>query len=110
MKCNMAALAMSVVCSVFSVFLLNSVTLAIVSILVSLMFRGILSEIILSRHISIDVRHDILLEIFMTSAFIICNWFFGFIGMLVYAGFYALYLILKRRDILKAKEFIKEMG
>lgn len=110
MKCNMAALAMSVVCSVFSVFLLNSVTLAIVSILVSLMFRGILSEIILSRHISIYVRHDILLEIFMTSAFIICNWFFGFIGMLVYAGFYALYLILKRRDILKAKEFIKEMG
>ena len=110
MKCNMAALAVSVICSIISVFILDNVTIAIISILISLVFRGVLSEIILSRYIDIDIRKDIVLELVMTVAFIICNWFFGFAGMLTYAGCYALYLFVKRGDLKKTFVFLKLVG
>ena len=49
MKCNIAALALSIVCTLVSTLLLYSLTAAIISILVILIFRCILSEIILSK-------------------------------------------------------------
>lgn len=109
MKCNMAALMVSITSSIVSVFVLDSVTMAIISILISLVFRGILSEIILSHYISIDVCKDILLELVLTIAFIICNWFFGFAGMLAYIGCYVVYLIIKKKDIKQTYKFIKSM-
>lgn len=109
MKCNMAALALSVVLTLVSTLLLNSVTAAIISILIVLIFRCILSEIILSTKLPIKVIKDIFIEIVMTVAFIVCNWFFGFAGMMMYAVCYAMYLIIKRKDILESLNFIKSM-
>ena len=109
MKCNMAALALSVICTLVSTMLLNSVTAAIISILVVLIFRCILSEVILSTKISVDVTKDIIIELLMTAAFIICNWYFGFAGMIIYAFCYVIYLLVKRQDINKAFDFIKSM-
>lgn len=109
MKCNMAALALSVVLTLISTLLLNSVTAAIISILIVLIFRCILSEIILSTKLPIKVIKDIFIEILMTVAFIVCNWFFGFAGMMMYAVCYVLYLIIKRKDILESLNFIKSM-
>lgn len=109
MKCNMAALALSVVLTLVSTLLLNSVTAAIISILIVLVFRCILSEIILSTKLPIKVIKDIFIELVMTIAFIICNWYFGFIGMLMYAVCYVIYLIIKRKDILESLNFIKSM-
>ena len=109
MKCNMAALALSVVLTLVSTLLLNSVTAAIISILIVLIFRCILSEIILSTKLPIKVIKDIFIEIVMTVAFIVCNWFFGFAGMMMYAVCYVMYLIIKRKDILESLNFIKSM-
>ncbi len=109
MKCNMAALALSAVCTVISTLVLNSVTAAILSILIVLIFRCILSELLLAKHIAIDVKKDIVIELIMTVAFIVCNWFFGFVGMLMYAVCYVMYLIIKRKDILESLNFIKSM-
>ena len=109
MRCNMSALALSVVCTFLSTVLLNSVTAAILSILFVLIFRGIVSEMLLARHISIEVRKDILIELFMTIVFIVCNWYFGVVGMFVYAGCYVLYLFMKKSDIQETISFIKSM-
>lgn len=109
MKCNMAALALSVVCTIVSTLVLNSVTAAILSILLVLIFRCVLSELLLAKHIDIDVKKDILIELAMTVAFIVCNWFFGFVGMLAYAGCYVLYLLLKRGDLKETLTFVKSM-
>ena len=109
MKCNMAALALSVVLSLVSTLLLNSVTAAILSILIVLIFRCIISELLLSKHIAIDVKKDIVIELIMTVAFIICNWFFGLVGMFMYAVCYIAYLFIKRKDILESINFIKSM-
>lgn len=109
MKCNMAALAFSVVCTVVSTLVLNSVTAAIFSILLTLIFRCVVSELLLARHIDIGVKKDIVIELAMTAAFIVCNWFFGFAGMLVYAGCYAAYLFIKRGDLKETLAFVKSM-
>ena len=45
----------------------------------------------------------------MTLAFIVCNWYFGLLGMFMYAGCYVMYLIIKRKDILESLSFIKSM-
>ena len=109
MKCNMAALILSIICTVVSTFVLNSVTAAILSILIALIFRCILSELLLSKHIDIDVKLDIVIELVMTAAFIICNWYFGLAGMIMYAVCYLVYLVIKRKDILESLNFIKSM-
>lgn len=109
MKCNMAALVLSVICTLLSTLVFNSVTAAILSILFVLVFRCVVSELLLARHIDIEVKKDIYIELAMTCAFIVCNWFFGFAGMLAYAGFYGLYLLLKRNDIREMLTFIKSM-
>lgn len=109
MKCNMAALALSGIFTLLSTLVLNSVTAAILSILIVLVFRCILSELLLSRRIAIEVKKDIVIELAMTVAFIVCNWFFGFAGMVMYAGCYALYLLIKKNDIMETVSFIKSM-
>ncbi len=109
MKCNMAALALSVVCTLVSTLLLNSVTAAIISILVVLIFRCILSEVVLSTKISVNVIKDIFIELAMTVAFILCNWYLGFWGMIIYAICYVIYLLIKKQDILGAWNFVKSM-
>ena len=109
MKCNMAALALSGVFTLLSTLVLNSVMAAILSILVVLIFRCIISELLLSKHIDIEVKKDIVIELCMTLAFIVCNWYFGFVGMLIYAGCYTLYLFTKKSDIGETVSFVKSM-
>lgn len=109
MMCNVATLALSVVCALVSILVLDSVIAALFSILIAILFRSVISETLLTRYIHICVAKDIFIEIMMAAAFIICNWFFGFAGMVVYAGCYAVYLFLKRQDITNALNFIKSM-
>lgn len=109
MKCNLTALTLSVVLTLISTLVLNSVTAAIISILIVLIFRCILSEVILSTKLPIKVVKDIIIELVMTAAFIICNWYFGLAGMIMYAICYLVYLVIKRKDILESLNFIKSM-
>ena len=109
MKCNMAALGLSVVLTLVSTLVLNSVTAAIISILIVLIFRCVLSEIILSAKMPIKVIKDIVIELIMTVAFIICNWFFGVWGMIAYFICYLIYISLKRNDIKETLTFIRSM-
>ena len=109
MKCNMASLALSVVCTLISTVVLNSVTMAILSILFVLIFRCVICELFLSKRIPIHVTKDIIIEILMTIAFIISNWFFGFLGMLAYILMYLGYLYIKKVDIKEAINFVRSM-
>ncbi len=109
MICNIAALAVSVVCAVLSIAVFESVTLSIISILIALMFRGIVSELVLSRHIDVSVKKDIVIEFILSIVFIICNWYLGFVGMGIYALCYAIYILLKKNDLKQAFNYIINM-
>lgn len=109
MRCNIAALIASVVCTAVSTLILNNITAAVLTILIVQIFRCILSEIVLSHHLPIHIKKDIFIEMLMTIAFIICNWYFGLVGMLIYAACYVIYIIIKRKDITESINFIKSM-
>ncbi len=109
MKCNIAALVLSVILTGVSIYVFDSVTAAILSILIVLVFRCVLCEIVLSTKLPIKVVKDIIVEFVMTLAFIICNWYFGLAGMFMYAICYAMYLIIKRKDIFESLNFVKSM-
>lgn len=109
MKCNLIALALSVMLTGISIYFFNSVISAILSILIVLVFRCALCEIVLSSKFPIKVIKNIIIELLMTIAFIICNWYFNLLGMFIYAICYTIYLIIERKGLLESLNFIKSM-
>lgn len=109
MKCNIAAVVFSVIAISLSAFVFDNLTLAVISILAAVAFRGILAENVLSKYINIQVKSDIVLELLMTISFIVCNWFFGYIGMIAFAAIYIVYLFIKRNDLKFTLRFINSL-
>lgn len=97
---NVAGVLVAVLTTALSVFVLQNLTLAMVTIVLNQMFRCILGEFMLSKSINVPVVRDNILEVFLTILFICVNWFIGgWTGVLLYFGAYAIYLIFKRKDI-----------
>ena len=100
-------LLINVVCvslSFLSAFLiskmLHQLNYMILLILVIVMFRYIVSEIILKRQIKIDIYKDMLLEILLTFIFIFTAWTIsGINGLILYLITYLIYLSFKYKDL-----------
>ncbi len=98
---NILTFVLSLIISYTACFAVHSLDLAVFSIIVVLAFRSIIAEIILSRIISVSVKKDIILEIMLVTIFIYLSKYTGGIkSTVIYALFYAFYLLLKRNDIL----------
>lgn len=97
---NAIFLALSAVLTGVSVFMLNNLTLAILSIVFLLGFRCILGEIVLTKTMNISIYKDIILETALTLIFICSSWFIQNIFCLViYICFYLIYVFIKRKEI-----------
>lgn len=97
---NAISLALSAVLTGVSVFMLNNLTLAILSIVFLLGFRCILGEIVLTKTMNISIYEDIILETVLTLIFICSSWFIQNIFCLViYICFYLIYVFIKRKEI-----------
>lgn len=97
---NLISVAVAMVTTAVSVFLLESLTLAMMSIVLNQMFRCILGEWMLAKRNGLSVLKDNLCEIAMTVLFIGVSWFIGaWTGELIYLAGYVVYLIVKRKDI-----------
>ncbi|MGM9535028.1 MAG: lipopolysaccharide biosynthesis protein [Intestinibacter sp.] len=97
---NAISLALSAVLTVVSVFMLNNLTLAILSIVFLLGFRCILGEIVLTKTMNILIYKDIILETALTLIFICSSWFINNIFCLaIYICFYLIYVFIKRKEI-----------
>lgn len=101
MKINILSCIISSILTYISVFWANSINLAILSILISVMVRSILSEIVLSKCIKIKVYKNMVLEIGMTVMFIICNSYLKGYGTFVFICAYILMLFIEKKDIKK---------
>ncbi len=100
MKVNLIALLVAATATVISVFLLNDLTLSVLSILLSQAFRTIYAELILSKHIRIHVVRDIVYESAITVVFVLANWLIGgWLGMGIYFIVLLLYILLKYNGI-----------
>ena len=105
---NLVSIVLSVIFTFFTVYVLHSVELAVLSMLISLMVRCILGELYLEKKMGISLLKSICFEATLVAAFVICNWYLGVIGMLVYMAAYAVYVVDSQRQIKQMIQCIRK--
>lgn len=100
--CNAAAVLTSVIISLIFVYGFQNLELTVFGIVVSLAFRCIAEEWILSKYLEIYIWKDTFLEIMMSLIFITSSWKVdGMEGSLLYGAAFLLYCWIKRKDLLE---------
>jgi O-antigen/teichoic acid export membrane protein len=107
---NVITVSMSALFTLVTTVLFRNLDFAIVSIVLLLALRSVISEMILSKTINISVLKDISIELGMTSIFIFTAWKLdSFITVLIYGLFYGAYLFVKRTDIKNSAQNLKKL-
>lgn len=97
---NTISLILSLILTILSVFILNNLTWAILSIVFLLGFRCVIGELVLTKIMNILIYKDIILETVLTAIFIISSWFINnMFCSIMYTCFYLIYVFIKRKDI-----------
>lgn len=108
LKVNCVGVVVAVLTMAISVFVLNNLTFAMVSIVINQMFRCIYAELVLSKKIEISVRKDVVLEAILTMAFILSNWYVGGLsGVGIYFVIYVVYCIVEKKKIITMCRFLR---
>ena len=110
---NTISLILSLILTISSVFILNNLTLAILSIVFLLGFRCVIGELVLTKIMNILIYKDIILETVLTAIFIISSWFINnMFCSIIYTFFYLIYVFIKRKDIKRTillfKKFLRK--
>lgn len=99
----------SMLVTLITTLLLNSLELTVVSIVVLLALRSVIAELILSKKLDVSVKKDIVLEFLLTIVFISSSWYLPiWPAVIVYLLAYTLYLYLKRKDIKMYIEYFRK--
>ncbi|MFK3960820.1 hypothetical protein [Pseudalkalibacillus hwajinpoensis] len=105
---NLISLSLSVLLTVVSIEIWQSLNLTVLSIVILLAFRCIFAEKLLSNILQVSVNKDTILELGMTTIFILVGWFIEpALGISLYFVAYLFYLILKKNDILLSFKNLK---
>ena len=101
LRINLFSMIISLVMTYIATQVLKNLDVAILSIVILMVIRLALAENYLAKELNIKVKKDIILEMLLTTVFIITGWFMNsWMTMLVYAISYFIYLIIKRKDIM----------
>ena len=110
LKVNCSGVVVAVLTTTISVFILNNLTLAMVSIVINQMFRCICAELVLSKKLEISVRKDVALEAILAVVFILCNWYIGsWYGLGIYFAIYVVYCIVEKKKIVDIYQFLRRL-
>jgi hypothetical protein len=91
---------LSVMSTLLTTVILKNLNLAIVSIVVFSAFRCTFAEISLAKILDIKIYKDIALELSVALIFVLSGWFINsWLSLVIYAFAYALYLFMKKKDI-----------
>lgn len=105
---NLGTFIFSAILSLFSGYILHSIYAIIVSMVVSIALRNVVTEIYLSQLLQVKVFKNILTESSLALIFVLCTWFLGSLqSFMIYSVAYAVYLILIRNDISGLIQFAK---
>lgn len=107
---NLGTVGLSVVSTIFTVYILHDLTLTIVSIVILLAIRCVIAESLLAKALKVSISKDIIAEIILTAVFMGASWYIsGIMSVLIYLIAYVVYLFIKRKDIVVAVETIKTL-
>lgn len=110
LRVNIVTVFISLISTLILTFYFKNLILTMLSIVFLLALRSILTELILSRIMDIDVKNDIILEGVLSITFISTGWFIdSWTGILLYLVVYLIYLVIKKKDISKTYKLLKKM-
>ena len=100
LKVNLIGVFVAILTTIVSVFIMRSLTLAMLCIVINQVFRCVYAEFVLSKEMNVHIAKDSILEIVLSILFIVTNWFIGgWVGVGLYAISYIIYLSLKQSSI-----------
>ncbi|WP_409252135.1 oligosaccharide flippase family protein [Bacillus sp. SCS-153A] len=107
---NVVSVLLSIMLTTLMTLVFKNLLLTIMSIVVLLAFRSALAEVFISRILKISVYKDIFLEMLMSTLFILISWFINsWIGVVFYLFVYGVYLLVKRREIIRTFNNVKHL-
>lgn len=105
---NIISLITSVILSYISVFVYESIDIAVLSILVVIILRSNVSEYIVSKSIKVSHFFQNLVELFLTVSFVAFNMFLDpGISFIAYLSIYLIYFFFMKNKIIESIHFFK---
>lgn len=102
LQVNLISLSTSIILTFIAIRIFHDLNFAVISILVVLAFKAILAEIVLSNTIDINIKRNIILELLMTSLFLLLSWFLdSWLSTLLYLLIYIIFIFIMLDDIKK---------
>ncbi|MCI9173720.1 MAG: hypothetical protein HFH49_02075 [Lachnospiraceae bacterium] len=105
---NGTSILLSLGFTIVTVFVLNSIEMAVLSMLISLMTRCILGELYLGQRLKMQMWQQVWREGLLAALFIFCNWSLGWIGTVFYAAGFAVYCMMMRQKLRIICQFLHE--
>ena len=107
---NVATVGISLIFTFVTIGLLKNLDLAVVSIVLLMWIKCLLSEFMLRSMVGRISIRDVLSEIVLTATFIVSSWYIAdYRASLVYATVYVVYLFLNRKQISIKLHSLKEI-
>ena len=97
---NISVVIVSMISTNFTVYIMHSLEMAVVSIVILMALQCAIAELYLSKYLGIDVIVDMVLEWILVTIFILASWFIdSWISMAIYFAAFIIYCVIKRDKI-----------
>lgn len=97
---NISVVIVSMISTYFTVYIMHSLEMAVVSIVILMALQCAIAELYLSKYLGIDVIVDMVLEWILVTIFILASWFIdSWISMAIYFAAFIIYCVIKRDKI-----------
>ena len=99
---NIVSVVLAFILYLFSAYVLDDLSSVMISVVIAVMFRSIISEIVVSRIIGKQFLPEYIIELIITTGFIISARLFSLLkGAILYLIILAIYLLLKKNEVKK---------
>lgn len=107
---NIATLIISILLTVISIYVLHNLTATVFVIIIVMAIRSTISELYVKNKLHVKFSSEMLLETVMVVFFILLSWYLStFEAMIGYMVILALYLLIKKNDIIRAVKSVKAL-
>lgn len=97
---NISVVIVSMISTYFTVYIMHSLEMAVVSIVILMALQCAIAELYLSKYLGINVIVDMVMEWILVTIFILASWFIdSWISMAIYFAAFIIYCIIKRDKI-----------
>jgi O-antigen/teichoic acid export membrane protein len=108
LKFNFISFLLSTFLCILFIVYFKDLNLAVASILFVYAFRSIITEFYLTQLLKIKILHNIMIELFITIAFIATGWLFSLLlGAMIFIVLYLLLTFIFRKQIMNSFAFFK---